>query len=80
MTFEKVSDNGILLYGLDIFRFQICIHELKLDMPKKYSCWRTYQTMAFEKVSDNGILLYGLDILDSIIHLNWFCQKTTPIG
>ena len=34
MAFEKVSDNGLFLYGLDIFRFEISIHTLKLDVPK----------------------------------------------
>ena len=57
MAFEKVSENGILLNGLDIFTFQISIHTLKLDVPTKYLRWRKYQTMALEKVSDNGLLL-----------------------
>ena len=34
MAFEKVSDNGLLLYGLDIFTFQIPIHTLNLDVPE----------------------------------------------
>ena len=35
--FEKVSENGLLLHGIDIFRFQISIHTLQLDVPEKYS-------------------------------------------
>ena len=50
----KVSHNAILLYDLDIFRFQISIHTLKLDVPKNSPAeenitqWslRKYQTMA----------------------------------
>ena len=34
MAFEKVSNNGLLLYRLDIFRSQISIHTLKLDLQK----------------------------------------------
>ena len=34
MALDKVSDNGILLYGLDLFRSQISTHTLKLDLPK----------------------------------------------
>ena len=60
--FEEVSDNGLLLYGLYIFKSQIFIHTLKLDVQKKYSTWRIYQTVAFEKTSENGLSLYGLDI------------------
>ena len=44
---KKVSDNGFMLYGLDIFRFQISIHRLELDLPKKDSPLRKHQTLAF---------------------------------
>ena len=37
VAFEKISDNGLLLYGLDLFSFQISIHTLLLDVPEKYS-------------------------------------------
>ena len=33
ISFEKVSENGVLLYVLDIFRFQSSTHALKLDVP-----------------------------------------------
>ena len=51
-----------MLYSIDIFRFQISIHTLQLDLPENHSHQRKYQTMAFEKVSDNSVLLYGIDI------------------
>ena len=73
----------ILLYILDIFRPQISIHTFKLDMPKKYSRCRKYQTNAFDKVSGNGLLLYGLDIFRFKIFIHTIkldVIKGTPIG
>ena len=60
--FQEVSNNGLLLSGLDMFTFQISIDTIKFDVLKKYSHLRKYKTMAFEKVSDNGLLLYDLDM------------------
>ena len=81
MAFEEVSDDGLLLYVLDIFRSQI--HTLKLDMPRMYSRWRKYQTIAFEKVSGKDLLLYGFDIFRfkiSVDTLKLDVLKGTPIG
>ena len=65
MTFEKMSDNGLLLDGSDIFRFQISIHTLKLDVAKSARVaenirqWplRKYQqkVLPSRKISDNGL-------------------------
>ena len=72
MAFEKLSDNGLLLYGLHIFRFQISIHTLQLDLPKK--------VLPLEKISDNGLLLYGLDIYRFQISIHTFdVPKSTPV-
>ena len=54
MAFEKVSENSLLLYCLDMFTFQISIHTLKLMCQKstpvgeniKQWPWRKYQTIA----------------------------------
>ena len=62
MAFQKASDNGLFLYGLDIFKFQISFDTVKSNVPKSYSHWGKYQTMAFEEISENGLFLYGLDI------------------
>ena len=81
--FEEVSDNGLSLYGLDIFTSQISIHSPNLDLQKKCSHWRIYQTMAFEEVSDNGLFLHGLDIFRSQISIHTLkldVQKGTPLG
>ena len=83
VAFEKVSDNGLLLHGLDIFTFQIPIHTLKVDVPKTYLRCTKYRTMAFEKLSYKGLLLYGLDIFKSQISIHTLkldVQKSTPIG
>ena len=60
ISFEKESDNGLLLHCFDIFKFQISIHTLKLNVPKKYSRCRKYQTTA--SVSYNSPFLCSLEI------------------
>ena len=69
-----------MLYGLDVLRFRISIHTLKLDVPEKYSSWRKYQTMTFEKVSDNGFFLYDLDTFRSQVYQTMAFEKVSDNG